>query len=296
MENKKSKITVPYECNSNGQIYYSCHIKGKKLIVSKRKLIEQINDQPQSFDCVINTEGNIVKDLGLAIERLEIGNFLLRDELKEACADALRYNKRDAYAVMESYTHRTDLHKVGIVNGMRNTGKTVILLQLAGRSERDDKNNILIWQQSAYITLKYKEYDMATLCFYVANLRRLGIKYIYIDEVTYADGFVDYACGLSDKVDSQLRIVLSGTDSVGFIFAGQESLYHRYVEVKTTPMGFPEYRYLTNKNDVIDYIRSGGVFWGSDPSEAVLEEYLRTSVVENIYNTSIRCSVRCRRL
>jgi len=284
-ENKVAKVIVEYKCKSNGQTYYSCLIKGRKLIVSKSKLIKQINEQPKFYDCVVRADGNIYKVSGAVVEELEIGNFLLRDELRQACTDAVKYNKRNAYTAMETYTHQSDLHKVGVVNGMRNTGKTVILLQLAGRGERDAQNNILYWQQSAYISLKYKEYDVATLCAYVANLRRLGIKYIYIDEVTYADGFVDYASGLSDEVDSRFRIVLSGTDTIGIVFAEQESLYHRYVDVKTTPMGYKEYCSLTGRKDVIDYIRSGGVFWENNPNETDLEEYLRTSVVENIYNT-----------
>ncbi|MDR0490147.1 MAG: AAA family ATPase [Oscillospiraceae bacterium] len=208
--------------------------------------------------------------------------FLFGKELASECTYALSLKRRRVYYELENnYINASDVcNKVGIVRGLRNTGKTIILLQLAGRRE--------FVLQSAYTTLGYRnEADVASLCKEIDTLyRKHGIKYFYIDEVTWAEGFVDMAADFSDSwaTGNTVKIVLSGTDSLGFAFAAQHELHHRYREVLTTYMGYAEYHDLLGGN-VIDFIRSGGVFWGNDTSSAILADYLNTSVVANIYNS-----------
>jgi len=211
---------------------------------------------------------------------LDIGGFVVGDALEKRCKIALSYERRDAYFEMERFCTDFTLHgKVGIVYGMRNTGKTIILQQLAGR-----KDCIM---DSAYITLHYKQCNIQKVYEWIDNLRLMGVKYIFIDEVTWADGFIDFSAPLADDwgSDEGVKIVLSGTDSLAFSWVGNSVLYHRFVRTRTTWMGFPEYRRIKG-GDVISYIRSGGVFWeGNVPYENRLETYLKTSVVDNIFNT-----------
>ena len=277
--------TIHVDCCfiTNKILYYVCAlvgVRGRKVI-KHSDLSTAVRENPGLYDVKIVAFDNIVRPDNSDIERLDVGSFYFGEALYTEAEPSLQYKKRNAYNVMEEYLTRDDLlNKVGIVSGMRNTGKTVILQQLA--CSPVCKGN------SAYISLNYEEYEVAELCNYISTLyRRVGIRYFFIDEVTRADGFVDYANGLADSwaVGKTIKIVLSGTDSLSFSFARQESLYHRGVEVKTTPMGYKEYSRLTGKDDVVDYIRSGGVFWENNPSEAVIDDYLRTSVVENIYNT-----------
>ena len=268
---------------TNKLLYYVCVLDGVpgRKVIKQEDLIAAVRENPDMYDVKIVGFDNITRPDNSDIELLDIGTFYLFEALYSESESSLNYVKRNVYNEMENYLTRDDLlNKVGIVSGMRNTGKTVILQQLTCCPAC--KGN------SAYITLNYEQYDIAALCGYISTLyRRVGIRYFFIDEVTRADGFVDYSNGLTDKwaVGKTMWIVLSGTDSLSFSLAQQESLYHRFIEVKTTPMGYTEYSRLTGKVDVVDYIRSGGVFWGNDPNEAVLDDYLRTSVVENIYNT-----------
>jgi len=210
------------------------------------------------------------------------GSFLLGDELRTECEYALSLKRRRAYGELdEKYISNPELcNKVGIIRGLRNTGKTIMMYQFAGRPE--------FINQSAYIRLRYKSgVDVASLCKQIDTLyRKHGIKYFYVDEVTWADDFIDMAADFSDNwsTGSTVKIVLSGTDSLGFAFAAQHELHHRYVEVLTTHTGYPEYKDLLG-GTVIDYIRSGGVFWGNEPNEITLADYLNTSVVANIYNS-----------
>ena len=276
--------TIHVECcfSTDKILYYVCSLDGigERKIVKHADLVAAVRKNPGIYDVKIKGFDNVTRPGG-GVERLDIGDFYLGEALYTEAEPSLQYQKRDAYGIMEDYLTRGDLlNKVGIVSGMRNTGKTVILMQLACSP--------VCRGNAAYITLNYRECDVAALCGYISTLyRRVGIRYFFIDEVTRADGFVDYANGLADKwtVGKTIKIVLSGTDSLSFALAKQESLHHRYIEAKTTPMGYREYSRLTGKGDVLDYIRSGGVFWENKPSEAVLDDYLRTSVVENIYNT-----------
>jgi len=214
------------------------------------------------------------------------GEFYTGEALKELCADFLIMPRRDAYHAAESFVNNTDtVRLIGLVYGMRSTGKTVILKQLAGRPE--------FLEQSAYLTLNYGEYNVDDIYIWVTNLQKTGIKYFYIDEITWADGFIDRAMAFADRFASStsVKIILSGTDSLAFTFAKQSSLHGRYLEFGTTRMSYPEYFRLTGGN-ILDYVHSGGVFWKNKrPVQGECAEYLEASVVDNIYR-SIRNSGR----
>ena len=224
---------------------------------------------------VINSHAN-----DTPVKEPDIGNFVIGETLKQRCKIALSYERRDAYFEMESFCTDFSLHgKVGIVYGMRNTGKTIILHQLAGRED--------YVMDSAYLTLRYKQCDIQKIYEWIENLRMIGIKYIFIDEITWADGFIDFSAPLADDwgTEDGVKIVLSGTDSLAFSWAGNSALYHRFVRTRTTWMSFPEYHRIKG-GDIIKYIRNGGVFWEKNvPAQNRLETYLKTSVVDNIYNT-----------
>ncbi|MDR0273637.1 MAG: AAA family ATPase [Clostridiales bacterium] len=173
--------------------------------------------------------------------------------------------------------------------GMRSTGKTVILRQLAGREE--------FLAQSAYLTLNYGEHSITEIYKWIGNLIKTGIKYFYIDEITWADGFVDMAMELADVWASYegVKIMLSGTDSLAFTFAKQESLHGRYEQFSTTQMSYPEYLriikgntldFVLLKGNILDYVHCGGVFWKKTrPGRDEYTEYLESGVVWNIYNS-----------
>ena len=268
-----NKITIKYSYEIDSEFYYCTYNGLKKRNIKKHDLVELINNRPDSVDAII--ANGVITNSHNNIEHLDIGNFLIDEPLFDLCASSLIREKRDAYTEAEKFLeHKDTQRKVGIVYGMRSTGKTVILHQLAGRIESRDS--------SAYLTLNYGEYDIGTIYKWISSLRKLGIKNIFIDEVTWATGFIDCAMEFADKwaTYSDMKVILSGTDSLAFTFAMQESLHGRYKLFKITRMSFPEYHRLTN-NDIIEYVRNGGVFLGDTP----LDEYLQSSVVQNIRNS-----------
>jgi hypothetical protein len=265
---------------------YICELWGgevrklQRKSIPKSELVSLIKNNPNKVNAFLNKQGVVSHDDDNPVKKIDIGDFLIGDALKKRCKIALSYERRDAYYEMEKFCTDHTLHgKVGIVYGMRNTGKTIILQQLAGRE--DYVNN------SAYLTLRYKQCDIQNVYEWIDNLRLIGVKYIFIDEVTWAEGFIEFSAPLADDwgTEEGVKIILSGTDSLAFTWAGNNSLYHRFVRTRTTWMGFPESQRVRG-GDIIDYIRNGGVFWEDNvPAENRLETYLRTSVVENIYNT-----------
>lgn len=55
-----------------------------------------------------------------------------------------------------------------------------------------------------------------------------------------------------------VRVVLSGTDSLGFWFAMHEELYDRTYMIHTTWISYSEHSRLLRINDIDEYIRYGG--------------------------------------
>ncbi|MBQ6833783.1 MAG: ATP-binding protein, partial [Lachnospiraceae bacterium] len=78
-------------------------------------------------------------------------------------------------------------------------------------------------------------------------------------EVTLMEDFIDSASLFSDIYTMMgMRIVLSGTDSLGFWFARDNELYDRVRMVHTTFIPFREYSRLLGIDSIDEYIRYGG--------------------------------------
>ena len=78
-----------------------------------------------------------------------------------------------------------------------------------------------------------------------ADLKKLesaGYKYIFIDEVTLMKDFIEGAALFSDIfAASGMKVVLSGTDSLGFLFSEDEQLFDRCIMLHTTFIPYREF-------------------------------------------------------
>ena len=93
----------------------------------------------------------------------------------------------------------------------------------------------------------------------LGKLLDLGYEYVFIDEVTLMHDFIDSAALFSDIYAAQgMKIVLSGTDSLGFWFALHQELYDRAVTIHTTFIPFREHSRLLGIDSIDEYIRYGG--------------------------------------
>ena len=218
-------------------------------------------------------------------------------DLKDFASQTKVFHKRDCFTQIQDYLYSDTLDKVCLVYGLRRTGKTTMLRQcLYGMKEVDFKRSVYI---KATVTDK-----MASLNKDLKQLRELGIKYVFIDEVTLISDFIDSAAILSDIYSAMgMKIVLSGTDSLGFWLAVHEELYDRAVMVHTTYIPFSEHSRLLGINDVDEYIRYGGTLkagvWDFVNKEVNAEDasfrdnestriYIDTAICSNIQH-SLKC-------
>ena len=218
-------------------------------------------------------------------------------DLKDFASQTKKFHKRDCFTQIQKYLYSDTLDKVCLVYGLRRTGKTTMLRQCLYEMKEGD------FKRSVYIKATVTD-TMAALNKDLKQLRELGIKYVFIDEVTLISDFIDSAAILSDIYSAMgMKIVLSGTDSLGFWLAVHEELYDRAVMVHTTYIPFSEHSRLLGINDVDEYIRYGGTLkagvWDFENKEVNAEDasfrdnestriYIDTAICSNIQH-SLKC-------
>ena len=146
-------------------------------------------------------------------------DVLIGKALKPLAESVRGFERRSCYAELESFLEQNYPGKVFILYGLRRTGKTTLIRQaIASLSERDFDRAAFI-QVKPGITLGEINTDLRWL-------RDHGYQYVFIDEITLAEDFIEGAALLSDiYAASGIKIVLSGTDSLGFLLSESEELY-----------------------------------------------------------------------
>ena len=171
-------------------------------------------------------------------------------ELQAMVKNVIGYEKRDCYRTLERFLHSDAAGKVCLLYGLRRTGKTTLLLQAI--SELADLN------QAVYIKARVTD-TMADFNHDLKILFEKGCRYVFIDEVTLMSDFINSAALFSDVFGMMnMKIVLSGKDSLGFWFALDDELYDRAVTIHTTFIPYREYERLLKIPSIDEYIRFGG--------------------------------------
>lgn len=211
-------------------------------------------------------------------------------ELEPFIARVSGFGKRKCFSMLEKYINHNFYGKVCILYGLRRTGKTTLMLQMI--SELD-------LEECAYIRINSSD-SMTDLRNDLETLHKAGIKYVFIDEVTLMSDFMDTAGMLADIFTMLgMKIVLSGTDSLGFNAVDNNELYDRNLMIHTTFIPFREYSELLGINSVDSYIEYGGTFMMencNDGSAAYENEvsfrtddstrkYIDSSICHNIQHT-----------
>ncbi|MBQ8290690.1 MAG: AAA family ATPase [Clostridia bacterium] len=217
------------------------------------------------------------------------------DNLASTVESVKRWRKRSCYYNLIKYLDAPVADRVCLVYGLRRTGKTTMLRQAIADMSKEK------FAKCAYIKARTSD-TMADINHDLKTLSALGYKYIFIDEVTLMQDFVDSAALFSDVFAAQgMKIVLSGTDSLGFWFAANEELYDRATMIHTTWISFKEHSYLLGINDIDEYIRYGGTlrvgetnFGDATPDDASFRDdessrrYIDTAIARNIQH-SLSC-------
>lgn len=208
------------------------------------------------------------------------------------------WNKRDCFRQLHAYLKSEDTDRVCLIFGLRRTGKTTMLRQAVLEMSPAQA------AKSAYIKIKGTD-TMAAINRDLEKLFDLGYEYIFIDEVTLMPDFIDSAALFSDIYAAQgMKIVLSGTDSLGFWFALHQELYDRAVTIHTTFIPFREHSRLLGIDSIDEYIRYGGTLragelnfddediYAEDASfrdDESTRRYIDTAICKNIQHSLSCC-------
>ncbi len=201
---------------------------------------------------------------------------------------AKKYKKRECIGKLRDYVFGEPQDKVFILYGLRRTGKTTMIRQIL--LEMSSKE----FEKAVFIQAKSGD----TLSDINADLKLLeikGFKYVFIDEVTLIQDFIEGAALFSDiYAGSGMKIVLTGTDSLGFVFTRDEQLYDRCITLHTTFIPYREFESVLGIKGIDEYIRYGGtmslsgvsynedsIFANSESSNA----YIDTAIARNIQHS-----------
>ena len=202
-----------------------------------------------------------------------------------------KYKKRDCYKNLKKFIEADYDGKICILYGLRRTGKTTLLFQMMGE---------LPVEQTAYIKIQTTD-NMSKLTKDLDRLFKAGYKYVFIDEITLMEDFIGTASVLSDVFSMMgMKIIVSGTDSLGFAMANRDELYDRNVMIHTSFIPFREYARLLDIQSIDRYIEYGGTLkmenMRFDDPDATFDEvsfrddestrkYIDTAISRNIQHT-----------
>lgn len=217
--------------------YYegSCNEGSAKYRNIYNRLLEYGENQPSviSFNDNISFNTNVVVGTALQLITRQVAD----------------YKKRDCFSTLKQFVNGSFNGKICILFGLRRTGKTTLLFQMIHDLPQD---------KTAYIKIKTTDnMSLLTKDLYALNSR--GCKYVFIDEITLMDDFINTAAVLSDIFSMMgMKIVVSGTDSLGFAMANRDELYDRNIMIHTSFISYKEYSRLLGIKSVDKYIEYGG--------------------------------------
>ena len=220
------------------------------------------------------------------------------EELDRMITSVKDLKKRDCFTFLQKYIKGKTPGKVCLLYGLRRTGKTTLLLQAITEMTPEER------AKTVYIKARVTD-TMADMNQDLKLLDSLGYRYFFIDEVTLMEDFIDSASLFSDVYAMMERkIILSGTDSLGFWFTLNQELYDRAYTLHTTYISFREYSRLLGIDDIDEYIRYGGTLRAGElafDDEDALEadaafrddestrRYIDTAICKNIQHSLACC-------
>lgn len=218
-------------------------------------------------------------------------DVLTGDNLQKYVASVVDYKKRGIYKDICDYVYGDARDKVFVLYGLRRTGKTTLIRQVIADMDVDDFAKTAFVQVGTGVTLGDVNQDLKYL---LDN----GYKYVFIDEVTLIEDFIEGAALFSDIFAAcGMKIVLSGTDSLGFFFSEDEQLYDRCVFLHTTFIPYREFEGVLGVKGIDEYIcyggtmSLGGVHYNEKStfaSKKSVDEYVDSAIAKNIQH-SLKC-------
>ncbi|WP_024866207.1 AAA family ATPase [Butyrivibrio sp. FCS014] len=251
--------------------------------IAERKRLEQL----------LKTDGRVDHQIPAVItpaQSEEYSSFVRIGEELRAFSEPVRsFKMRGCFDILEKYLYGPVIDKVLILYGLRRTGKTTMIRQAICRMDETALFRTAFIQVKAGDGIKDINKDLRAL-------EKKHIKYVFIDEVTLLEDFIENAALLSDIfAASGMKIVLSGTDSLGFVFSQDDQLYDRAIMIHTTFIPYREFEGVLGEKGIDEYIRYGGTMClgGNDYNQAInpfetvksTNEYIDSAIANNIQHS-----------
>lgn len=211
--------------------------------------------------------------------------------LRAFSAPVRNYKKRECFQQLHDYIYGAMQDRVFILYGLRRTGKTTMIRQIFAEMSDVELAKSAFIQTTTKNTLAEVNQDLQ-------YLQTQGFQYVFLDEVTLMEDFIEGAALFSDVYATcGMKIILSGTDSLGFLFTKDEQLYDRCILLHTTFIPYREFESVLGIQGIDEYIRYGGTMSlggihcneaSTFASKESADEYVDTAIARNIQH-SLRC-------
>lgn len=212
----------------------------------------------------------------------------LGERLKSWAKPAENFKHRECYNQLRQYVFGDGSDRVFVLYGLRRTGKTTLIRQIVLDMTEEQV------EKAAFIQLKPTD-TLSAISSDLNHLEQKGYTYVFIDEVTLMEDFIEGAALFSDiYASSGMKIVLSGTDSLGFVFTESEQLYDRCFMLHTTFISYREFENVLGVKGIDEFIRYGGTMsMGGDhynetssfATKKRADEYIDTAIARNIQHS-----------
>lgn len=241
--------------NGKDYAYYQWREEGKQrsrrakdeeleLLIEQIEKRKDLENQIKWIDIELTPVAKLEHEFRCAVR---IGN-----NLENFAKPVVKWKKRECYSGLRDYIYGDICDRVYILYGLRRTGKTTLIRQIIAEMSDEMRSKTVFIQVQDNKTLDDINQDLK-------YLEESGYRYVFIDEVTLLNDFIEGAALFSDVfAASGMKIVLSGTDSLGFMFSGDEELYDRCIMCHTTFIPYREFEQVLGIVGIDDYIRYGG--------------------------------------
>lgn len=277
--------------NVHGNIYYYHRITQNGKRIEKYVKADEVDELISNIEKRKKLEKEL-KKLKQCMPKEKNLDFktkvIFGDRLKSLVSITRNYKKRECIQMLRDYIFKDIADKVFILYGLRRTGKTTLIRQIILELSESDFNKAAFIQITSKDSLSDIDEDLRLL-------EKNGYKYVFLDEVTLMEDFIEGASLFSDiYASSGMKIVLSGTGSLGFAFSKEEQLYDRCIMLHTTFIPYREFENVLGIYGIDEYIRYGGTmslgginYNASTPFSNIkdTEEYINTSIAKNIQHS-----------
>ena len=148
------------------------------------------------------------------------------EALRSFSASVRQFKKRECFWQLHDYIYGEQQDRVFILYGLRRTGKTTMVRQIFEEMSDTDLAKAAFIQVTAKDTLADVNHDLKTL-------EEQGFRYVFLDEVTLMEDFIEgaaliadvfAACGIMDALQSR-ELFCKNAQSIFLLCAAWRLLY-----------------------------------------------------------------------